>query len=516
MNLSVIIPARNEEFLQRTVQDVLANIQGETEIIVVLDGAWPTEPLEQHDRVTVIFNPEPVGQRAAINQGVRVSTARYCMKLDAHCSVSPGFDVAMISAMEPGVTMVPVMYNLHAFDWVCANGHRRYQGPSGPCSECGAETTKDILWKAKRSPETTSMRFDQDLKFQYFAEYKPKQQGDLVETMSILGACFMAERSKFLELNLCDETYGSWGQQGTEVACKTWLSGGRVLVNRKAWFAHMFRTQGGDFGFPYSLSQGDVDKARKFSRAQFVEGGWTGKYPLSWLVDRFAPVPGWSRKAALYYTDSEIDERLAARCRASIVGVDEIVSVSLKPLAFGKNICLDKQRGIVTMFEQILAGLEAIESDIVFFCEHDMLYHPSHFEFIPAKQDVFYYNTNVYKVAQGRPLALHYDVRQTSGLCAFKPLLLEHYRKRLEMVKANGFSRAMGFEPGTHRRAERVDDYRAESWQSAGANVDIRHDKNLTATRWSKEQFRNQKFTAGWIETEEVPGWGHVREIVNY
>ena len=50
------------------------------------------------------------------------------------------------------------------------------------------------------------------------------------------------------------------------------------------------------------------------------------------------------------------------------------------------------------MFKQILAGLEALDTDIVFFCEHDVLYYPSHFDFRPLKKDVIYYNTNVWKV----------------------------------------------------------------------------------------------------------------------
>ena len=38
------------------------------------------------------------------------------------------------------------------------------------------------------------------------------------------------------------------------------------------------------------------------------------------------------------------------------------------------------QRGIVTMFRQILAGLEALDTEYAFCVEHDVLYHPSHFQ----------------------------------------------------------------------------------------------------------------------------------------
>ena len=32
---------------------------------------------------------------------------------------------------------------------------------------------------------------------------------------------------------------GNWGNQGIEVALKTWLSGGGVLVNHNTWYAHV-------------------------------------------------------------------------------------------------------------------------------------------------------------------------------------------------------------------------------------------------------------------------------------
>lgn len=66
----------------------------------------------------------------------------------------------------------------------------------------------------------------------------------------------------------------------------------------------------------------------------------------------------------------------------------------------------------------------------------------------------------------------------------------------------------MGFEPGTHKRDERVDDLTADSYQSKYPNLDIRHKENLTPSRWRKDQFRNPRFTDGWTESHEVPGWG--------
>lgn len=293
MKLSVIIPARNEIFLKRTVHEVLEKSGPETECIVILDGDWPTEPLPQHERLSVIFHAKSIGQRAAINEGVKVSKAQYIMKLDAHCTLDRGFDKKLIaSAQELGreVLQVPLQYNLHAFDWVCPEGHRRYQSPSGPCMECGKETIRDIIWRKRESRKTWAWRFDKDLHFQYWREYEKKHPEQYVETMCILGACFFMDRNWYWELGGCDEQHGSWGQQGVEMSCKAWLAGGRVICNKKTWFSHMFRTQGGDFSFPYPIEGKEQDKARLYSRDLWRNGKYSKAiHDLDWLVKKFNP-----------------------------------------------------------------------------------------------------------------------------------------------------------------------------------------------------------------------------------
>ena len=291
-DLGILIPARNEMFLARTVSDILTHLEGDTEIIAVLDGGWADPPIPDHPLLTLVHHSQSIGQRAATNEAAKLSTAKYLMKVDAHCAFDQGFDVKLMADMQDDWTMVPVMRNLHAFDWVCENGHRRYQSPSGPCNECGQPTKMDVVWIPKENPQSTAYRFDRDLHFQYWQEYKKQQRGDLVETMSIQGSCFMVTREKYFELDLCDEGHGSWGQQGTEVACKTWLSGGRVIVSKKTWYAHLFRTQGGDFGFPYPNP--GIEKAREYSRDLWLNNKWDGAiHPLSWLIEKFAPIPEW-------------------------------------------------------------------------------------------------------------------------------------------------------------------------------------------------------------------------------
>lgn len=326
-DLSILIPARNEMFLVKTIEDILTNIEADTEVIAVLDGNWADPPIPQNDRVNVIYVPKSIGQRAATNLACKLSKAKYVMKCDAHCSFDKGFDRKMIEAFkETGdwVTMVPIMRNLWAFDWKCYHcGWKKYQGPTPQkCDQCGKtdRLKRKIVWVGKHNPQSTSFCFDSTPHFQYFEDWKhrpqyekDKKEKGLTETMSVQGSCWMLTREKYWDLNISDENFGSWGSQGIEVACKTWLSGGQVIVNHKTWYAHMFRTQGGDFGFPYPISGRDQRQAQEYARKLFFNNNWEKQiYPLSWLLEKFWPVKGWTEEDLQKLKENKFEFKEAA------------------------------------------------------------------------------------------------------------------------------------------------------------------------------------------------------------
>jgi len=315
-DLSILIPARNEMFVSNTVDDILKNKRGKTQVIVGLDGAWAEPGIVGHPDVIVVYVSQSLGQRAMTNALCRLSKAKYVAKADAHCAFDEGFDVKLMDAMKghDDWTVVPTMRNLHAFDWKCMQcGKRTYQGPTPgtdaqlranggrPCSDCDNTTNfkRKVLWYPKPSPQSKSYCFDSEPHFQYFGEFnkRPEGQGDITPTMSLQGSFFMLTRDKYWELDICDENFGSWGSQGIEVSVKTWLSGGQVMCVQTTWYAHMFRTQGGDFSFPYPQQQSKVNEAKSKAKQLFFENAWPGqKLPLSWLVEKFWPVKGWTEK----------------------------------------------------------------------------------------------------------------------------------------------------------------------------------------------------------------------------
>jgi hypothetical protein len=377
-----------------------------------------------------------------------------------------------------------------------------------------------MVWEPRLKRMTDFARFDAEPHFQYWMDYRkrPEAKGDIADLMCHVGAGWFMHRQRYWDLGGMDEEHGSWGQMGIEVSCKSWLSGGRQVVNKKTWYAHMFRTQPG-WGFPYPQSQRQVDHAREHSRKLWFNDTWpkaTRKF--SWLIEHFAPVPDWptpapkkTTKGIVYYTDCkakpEITEAVRRQIDKSRNG-HEVVSVSLDPVSWGRNIHVPLVRGVLTMFKQMLAGIEASKADIIFFCEHDVLYHPSHFDFTPDDREKFYYNQNTWKVRWEDGQALFYYCNQTSGLCAYRDILLDHYRLRVARVEKEGYSRNMGYEPGTHQFPRGVDGRTSEKWMSAFPNIDIRHTNNLTKNRWSQDEFRNKNSCLGWTMADEVPGWG--------
>lgn len=515
-DLSILIPARNEMFIKNTVEDILKNKRGKTEVIVGLDGVWADPSIDDHPDVRIVYIGESRGQRGMTNILARLSKAKYVAKCDAHTCYDEGFDVKLMEAMKghDNWTVVPTMLNLHGFDWVCPDGHRRYQSPSGPCKDCGKPTTRDILFRPRKdTPHSTSFRFDRTLHFQYFGEFKkrPEGQGDITPTMSLQGSFFMLTRERYWALNICDEEHGSWGQQGTEVACKTWLSGGEVMCVQTTWYAHLFRTQGGDFSFPYRQDDAQVKHARKYSKQLFLEGKWPlAIHDLQWLIDKFAPVPDWDTKGIIYYTDNQLPVKLAKYVQKQLrVSGLSIVSASLKPMEnMGTNIHVKLERGLQAYFTQIISALEASKTDIVFFCEHDILYHQSHFEFTPPSKDKFYYNLNVWRVRQSDGFAVTWEANQVAELCCYREHALKWYKEKYKEFVLKGFNRS--YEPGGRDKSQ------YEVWRSPMPNIDIRHGKNLTKSKWSLADFRDKSSCVNWKETtiEQIQGWDNLESIL--
>ena len=232
-------------------------------------------------------------------------------------------------------------------------------------------------------------------------------------------------------------------------------------------------------------------------------------------------------KGIIYYTDNRLDEPILSVVQKQIMKPGlPIVSCSLKPISLGKNIVLNLSPGFITMTKQIVAALEAFKSDYVFFCEHDVLYPLSHFDFTPKRNDIFYYNSNVWRWEYPKNRAITYDrLLCLSGLSVNREYALDHYRKRLKKIEVlkleadkrrePDWARKWGYEPGTKKTKRggfSNDDF--ETWSSDVPIIDIRHGRTFSQSKVTIESFIHPP--SNWRETtiEKLPGW-NLKELFN-
>lgn len=261
--LSVLIASRMEKYLQKTIDSVLSQTKGDVEIIVVLDGYWPNPALVDDKRVTIVHFVEPIGQRQAINRMVDIAKGEFIMKLDAHCIVGKGYDIILSKDCKDNWVVVPRKYDLDVGTF-CRRGH----------SIC------DYMFLTPLDAKGGPLRA-KSIKGRKVVSMTPQ----IDSVMACQGSCFFMRRKRFYEIDGLDEGHGSLGWLGCEISCKSWLSGGKLIVNKNTWYAHW---QKGTKGHRFPLTREDLDKARDYAVDLWTNNKWPKqKRDLQWLQKKF-------------------------------------------------------------------------------------------------------------------------------------------------------------------------------------------------------------------------------------
>lgn len=271
--LSVIIPSRQELFLDNTIRDVLSKATGEIEVIPILDG-YDTPRIED-PRVKYIHFKERNGMRVGINEGVALSQGEYIMKSDAHCMYEPGFDEKLKADCDDDWVVIPLRHRLDAAIW-------DFQ-----------PTTKPPFCYAYLDNPFRPERFFGNVNWLQ-KDRDPKLKEILIDdTMSFQGSCWFTKKSHFLRMGYFQiEPYWGWEQEPQELGNKTWLSGGRVVVNKKVWYAHLHK--GKTWGRMYFMDKNKINAGHRYSADYWINNRWEGQtHKFEWLVDKFWPIPTW-------------------------------------------------------------------------------------------------------------------------------------------------------------------------------------------------------------------------------
>lgn len=96
----------------------------------------------------------------------------------------------------------------------------------------------------------------------------------------------------------------------------------------------------------------------------------------------------------IYYTSNQEDEKFEAKIRENLlqaIGDLPLISVSQKPIDFGKNICVGNV-GVSNQnaHRQLQIGAMAATTPFIHFAEVDTLYPKEYFEYLPPVTDKIY------------------------------------------------------------------------------------------------------------------------------
>jgi glycosyltransferase involved in cell wall biosynthesis len=280
--LSIIIPNRNSPFTAKTILDLLEKAVGKIEIIVNVDENWP-DPLVDDKRVTYIHPGVPKGMRQGINAAVSLAQGKYIMKTDDHCMFAPGFDKVLIeNHREDNWVQIPRRYSLDAENWKINEGRpfRDYHYLCFPAKgKSHDEGMHGVEWWSRQRQRTSP-------------EY------DIDDTPSLQGSCWFMTKNYFDNFlhGLSEEGYGSFAQESQEIGLKTWLGGGRMMVNKKTWYAHLHK--GKHYGKMYHLDKAENNsqvEGANWSANHWMDGKEPGMiHTMEWFVtEKFPNMPSW-------------------------------------------------------------------------------------------------------------------------------------------------------------------------------------------------------------------------------
>jgi len=280
---SVLIPARNELFLQQTIDEALTKAAGPVQVVVMLDGYWPDPPLREDPRLVVLHNDEPRGNVYGVNTMAQAATGKYIMKLDAHCMLAHGYDVALQDDCAYEWLAIPSRYQLLADTWERGRGPTDY-----------LYVTYPFIWEKQFSWGLHGKKWQGENGLEGGYYHRDKRDAHILidDAMAFQGSCWFMHRQRFLDLGGYD-VYFYHFQEPQAIGTKVWLSeNGRCIRNKKTWYAHLHK--GRKYGRGYRLSKRKAIEDEMYSADFWFHDRWENRSrDFSWFVEHFWPIPGW-------------------------------------------------------------------------------------------------------------------------------------------------------------------------------------------------------------------------------
>ncbi len=270
--VSVIIASRKEALLAKTVDDIFNKARGNFEVIVICDEG--IQELTPRPNLKVVAKIGKPGMKSALNQAIALAEGKYLLKTDAHCMFGEGFDTILVeNHFEDNWIVIPRRYSLDAEKWA-TKPHRR---------------VIDYEYFTFPFAEVTSVRVGG----KWFERGEQRKELLIDETMQFQGSCWFMTKEHYNRIGGLEiyATKDEFILEPEELAFKTWLSGGKVMVNKKTWYAHYHKSTGHR---GYFIDKKPMKKQRIFHIDYWMHDKWPkATRKMEWFIERFSPIPGW-------------------------------------------------------------------------------------------------------------------------------------------------------------------------------------------------------------------------------
>jgi hypothetical protein len=294
---SIIIPSRNCQYVYETVEDIFEKASGDIEVIVTLDGYRPDRIFRERPNLRVIHLDSPGGMRHGINSMVGMAQGEYILKCDDHVCFGEGFDEILQQDMENNWLVTPTRYRLNPDKWDRHSEAIEYLYLTFPY-------THDRLYGSgfhgKKWIGKDGIGKDMG-KTQYYWMENARKHIKIDDIQIMQGSGWFTTKKHYESIDGLDEVHCSFFQEANELCFKTWMSGGRCVVNKNTWYAHWHKNESPRFG----LSLKAKHEVERFSTWVWMNDKWPkATKTISWFANsKFYPIPGWPATWQQYVKD---------------------------------------------------------------------------------------------------------------------------------------------------------------------------------------------------------------------
>lgn len=233
MKISVCFPSVNDGLESvETARSVRETAGNEVEIVCCDDASSVAVSFPPELNVRLYRNFYRIGSGASRHVAAEIATGDWMLMVDSHCRLEKGWLEAAYAGIEK--------YPNASFSGVC-KGFTPKVAPFG--TPAGTYYGGDLQFIGKNPNGSDT---------QVLSAIWAKERDDMAEIPCVLGANYLVNRKRFLELGSMN-LFKVWGCEEEMLSLKAWLSGGEVRLMKGLVTWHRFR-DGEKLPFHNSLS----------------------------------------------------------------------------------------------------------------------------------------------------------------------------------------------------------------------------------------------------------------------